>query len=82
MTVVQANEAVIRRFYEELWNEHLPVVAEQIIADTISFRGSLGRTLTGRDEFKRYVEMVLTAFRTGITRSTIFSQPTTGLRPA
>jgi hypothetical protein len=36
--------------------------AEQIVADTIRFRGSLGRTLTGRDEFKRYLEMVLNAF--------------------
>lgn len=62
MTVVQANETVIRRFYEELWNERQPIVAEQIIADTIRFRGSLGKTLTGREEFKRYVEMVLTAF--------------------
>ncbi len=62
MTVVQANEAVIRRFYEELWNEHQPIVAEQIIADTFRFRGTLGTTLIGRDEFKRYVEMVLTAF--------------------
>jgi predicted ester cyclase len=62
MTVVQANEAVIRRFYEELWNERRLVVADLIIADTIRFRGSLGRTLTGRDEFKRYVEMVLNAF--------------------
>jgi steroid delta-isomerase-like uncharacterized protein len=62
MTVVQANEAAIRRFYEELWNERRPFVAEQIVADTIRFRGSLGKTLTGRDEFKRYVQMVLTAF--------------------
>jgi predicted ester cyclase len=62
MTVVQANEAVVRRFYEELWNEHRPILAEEIIADAIRFRGSLGTTLTGREEFKRYVEMVLTAF--------------------
>lgn len=62
MTVVQANEAAIRRFYEELWNERRPFVAEQIVADTIRFRGSLDKTLTGRDEFKRYVQMVLTAF--------------------
>jgi steroid delta-isomerase-like uncharacterized protein len=62
VTVIQANEAVIRRFYVELWNERRPDVAEQIIAATIRFRGSLGRTLTGREELTRYVEMVLTAF--------------------
>lgn len=56
------NEAVVRRFYEELWNEwRLDVVAE-IVAPNIRFRGSLGSTLVGRDEFKRYVETVRAAF--------------------
>ena len=62
MTVTQANEAVVRRFYDELWNERRQSVAEEIIADAFRFRGSLGTTLTGRDEFKRYVETVFTAF--------------------
>jgi steroid delta-isomerase-like uncharacterized protein len=62
VTVAQANEALVRRFYEQLWNERRLIVAEEIIADTFRFRGSLGNTLTGRDEFKRYVETVLAAF--------------------
>jgi steroid delta-isomerase-like uncharacterized protein len=61
-TVAQSNEAVVRRFYEELWNGRRSAVAEEIIADTFHFRGSLGSMLTGRDEFRRYVEAVFTAF--------------------
>jgi steroid delta-isomerase-like uncharacterized protein len=57
-----ANEAVVRRFYEELWNEWRLDVAAEIVAAYVHFRGSLGSTLVGRKEFLRYVESVRSAF--------------------
>ncbi len=57
-----SNEAVVRRFYEELWNEWRLDVAEEIISSGIRFRGSLGTTHVGREAFKGYVETVHAAF--------------------
>jgi predicted ester cyclase len=57
-----ANEAVVERFYGELWNEWRLEVADEIVSRTVRFRGSLGTSFVGRDEFKRYVEMVRLAF--------------------
>jgi steroid delta-isomerase-like uncharacterized protein len=56
------NEAVVRRFYDELWNHWRLDLAEEIVSATIRFRGSLGASLSGRDELKRYVETVRAAF--------------------
>lgn len=63
-----ANEAVIRRFYEELWNEWQRDVAAEIVGADIRFRGSLGTKLTGREQFVRYVETVRSAFPEGHNR--------------
>jgi predicted ester cyclase len=57
-----ANEAVVRCFYEELWNEWRLDVAEEIVSAGIRFRGSLGSDLVGRENFKGYVETVRVAF--------------------
>jgi steroid delta-isomerase-like uncharacterized protein len=57
-----ANEAVVRRFYEELWNEWRLDVAAEILAADVRFRGSLGSTTVGRDELLGYVETVRRAF--------------------
>lgn len=56
------NQAVVRRFYDELWNEWRLEVAEQIVSPALRFRGSLGTTCSDRDEFKQYVETVRAAF--------------------
>jgi steroid delta-isomerase-like uncharacterized protein len=58
----RVNEAVVRRFYEELWNRWQLDLAEEIVSATIRLRGSLGTSVSGRDELKRYVETVRTAF--------------------
>jgi steroid delta-isomerase-like uncharacterized protein len=56
------NKALVRRFYEELWNAWRVDVADEILAPGVSFRGSLGSSVSGREEFKAYVERVRLAF--------------------
>ena len=57
-----AYASVVRRFYEELWNEWRLDVAGEIVAADVRFRGSLGSVLVGREELLRYVERVRAAF--------------------
>jgi steroid delta-isomerase-like uncharacterized protein len=57
-----ASIAVIRRFYEELWNRGDLAVAQEIIEPEIRFRGSFGTTIKGRPAFVRYVEQTRAAF--------------------
>jgi steroid delta-isomerase-like uncharacterized protein len=52
----------VRRFYEELWNRWQLELADELLAEELRFRGSLGTECDGRDEFKRYVETVRAAF--------------------
>lgn len=56
------NEAVIERFYEELWDRWDLGVADEIVSENISFRGSLGSTLEGREAFRDYVRTVRAVF--------------------
>ena len=56
------NEAVVRRFYEELWNGWRLDTASEIVAVDVRFRGSLGSEAGGREQFLRYVEQVRGAF--------------------
>jgi steroid delta-isomerase-like uncharacterized protein len=56
------NREVVERFYRDLWNDWQLDVADEILSVDIQFRGSLGSTHTGREEFKRYLEMVRTSF--------------------
>ncbi len=62
LTPEEQNKAVIRRFYGELWNLWQLEVADEVISSGVRFRGSLGSTYEGRDDFKRYVEEVRAAF--------------------
>jgi predicted ester cyclase len=57
-----ANEAVVRRFYDELWNEWKLEIAGEIVSAGARFRGSLGTEVTGLVELKNYVETVRIAF--------------------
>lgn len=59
---IEANKAVIRRYYEDLWNAGDLAVADELIAPDLSFRGSLGETVHGRDGFAGYVARVRAAF--------------------
>lgn len=56
------NEAVVRCFYDELWNEWRLDLAVELLSARLRFRGSLGTTLTGCEAFEDYAETVRTAF--------------------
>jgi steroid delta-isomerase-like uncharacterized protein len=57
-----ANVAVVRRFYEEVWNRWDLALAREIVAPDVRFRGSLGTTFEGLDAFVRYIEQIRAAF--------------------
>lgn len=56
------NKAVIRRYYEDLWNAWNLDLVEELIAPDITFRGSLGVSVRGRAGFRDYAAAVRTAF--------------------
>lgn len=58
----EPNEVVIRRFYDELWNEWRLSVADVILAPDVRFRGTLGTSGIGIDHFKAYFEQARKAF--------------------
>jgi len=57
-----ADELLVARFYDELWNRWQLAVADEIVSEAVRFRGSLGSSFVGREDFKRYVETVRVAF--------------------
>jgi steroid delta-isomerase-like uncharacterized protein len=58
----EANKALIRRYYADLWNAWNLDLARELVAPDISFRGSLGVAVTGLEGFTRYMEVVRRAF--------------------
>lgn len=56
------NKAIVRRYYEQLWNTWDTALADQVIAADITFRGSLGLSVQGINSFKEYMAMVQGAF--------------------
>jgi predicted ester cyclase len=58
----QENEAIVRRFYEELWNNWRLELADELVATAVSFRSSLGQTATSLAECKEYEERLRLAF--------------------
>jgi predicted ester cyclase len=59
---LEANKALVRRFYDELWNGWDFGVIGEILTPDIVFRGSLGAQTTGHDGFIGYAESVRAAF--------------------
>lgn len=53
---------LVRHYYEDLWNRWDFALADELIAERIAFRGSLGQTVQGRESFKAYVREVRRAF--------------------
>jgi len=59
---IEATKALIRRYYNELWNPWNFDLADELIAQQIAFRGSLGMKADGREGFKEYMRTVQRAF--------------------
>lgn len=57
-----APEALVRRFYLDLWNNWNLAVAKEILAPDLRFRGTLGASGVGLDKFERYFEQAREAF--------------------
>ena len=49
---------VVRVFYKELWDRADKRLIPKIFHEGFTFRGSLGPTLTGHDEFAGYIDWV------------------------
>jgi len=58
----EANKALVRRYYEQLWNRWDFALVEEIIAADIALRGSLGIEVRGREGFQQYMRTVRAAF--------------------
>jgi steroid delta-isomerase-like uncharacterized protein len=56
------HKSVVCRYYEEMWNRWDFALADELIAEDISFRGSLGALAQGREGFKEYMRAVRRAF--------------------
>jgi len=46
------NKILVRRYYEEMWNRWNFTLANELLEDDISFRGSLGAEMCGREQFR------------------------------
>ncbi len=52
------SEQIISRFYEEIWNQHNIVMADEICTSDLVFKGSLGTETVGLPSFIAYVESI------------------------
>jgi steroid delta-isomerase-like uncharacterized protein len=59
---LERNKALIRRYYEEMWNQWDLSLAEELLAPGLKFRGSLGTETEGIRAFCRYARSVWTGF--------------------
>lgn len=53
---------LVRRFYDEVWNQADEAVAREILAADLSFRGSIGEERTGAEGFITYMRKIHHAF--------------------
>jgi steroid delta-isomerase-like uncharacterized protein len=62
MTTLEANKALIHRYYGELWNRWRLELADELLAADVRFRGSLAVEVQGVEGFRGYVGLVRSAF--------------------
>lgn len=55
---MRAEESQVRKFYEVIWNQHDPGAIPVVLHENITFRGSLGITRHGHEEFTEYLDTV------------------------
>ena len=60
--MTEQNKSLVQRCYEEMWNRWNFALANELLADDISFRGSLGAEMRGREQFCDYILRVQNAF--------------------
>jgi steroid delta-isomerase-like uncharacterized protein len=60
--LAEHNKALVRRYYEGMWNCWDFALTDELIGEGISFRGSLGVSIQGREGFKEYMRTVRRAF--------------------
>jgi steroid delta-isomerase-like uncharacterized protein len=59
---LRENRGLVRRFYDELWNQSKLELIPELLAEDFRFHGSAGTTLRGRSPFADYVRLVCSAF--------------------
>jgi steroid delta-isomerase-like uncharacterized protein len=59
---IEENRALVRRYYDELWNRWDLSLARELLAEDLRFRGSLGTEARGIGEFCAYARSVWLAF--------------------
>jgi steroid delta-isomerase-like uncharacterized protein len=59
---LEDNKLLVRRYYTEMWNRWDFALADELIAEGVAFRGSLGDCVRGREGFKEYMRAVRRAF--------------------
>jgi hypothetical protein len=56
---LRENRALVRRYYDELWNQWKLELMGELLAEEFRFRGSVGVTTCGRSAFGNYVHRKL-----------------------
>lgn len=59
---LEQNKNLIRRFFDEMWNPWNFAKADELLAPDITFQGTLGPELKGREPFRAYMRRVQAAF--------------------
>lgn len=59
---LEQNKILIRRFFDEMWNPWNFAKTDELLAEEIVFRGTLGSELKGREAFRGYMHKVQAAF--------------------
>jgi predicted ester cyclase len=55
---VSLEEQLVRRFYEQAWNQWDDEAADVVLSATFRFRGSLGTEIVGRDAWRAYRDRI------------------------
>ena len=60
--VLSPQKEIVRVFYKELWDHADKSLIPNILHNDFTFRGSLGPTLVGHEQFAGYVDLVTDTF--------------------